>query len=100
MSRRLAVLAALGVAVGAGRGGPDLHLHVHHEPGGQGTMISGSFQVDSSHIATSGNTDISSFITSISFTGFESAHPVPQFAPETVTVTPAGHLTRGAGESR
>src|SRR5262245_61084916 len=59
----------------------------------KGGPISGSFQVDSSHIGASGNTDISPFITGLSFTSLSGPFTAPQFRPENVMVTPAGDLT-------
>lgn len=61
----------------------------------------GSFEVDSDHIAASGNTDISSFITDLSFVmsiGFSPPPPdtnfnaATGFVPSGVTVTPTGQL--------
>ena len=65
----------------------------------QGEAISGSFQVDSSHFQLGIDTDISSFITNLSFEGGGSSSPfeLPAFRPLGVTVAPTGDLTRGSG---
>jgi hypothetical protein len=67
-----------------------------------GCAVVGSFEVDSDHIAASGDTDISSFITDLSFVMSVSIGPPPPpetnfnaatgFVPSGVTVTPTGQL--------
>jgi hypothetical protein len=68
--------------------------------------LTGSFAVDSAHFNASGNTDISSFITDLSFawnplfTNDNLIFDVASgFHPEGVTVTPAGDLTKGPGKN-
>jgi hypothetical protein len=62
--------------------------------------VSGSFEVDSSFIGMSGNTDISGIIANLSFTGEGfTFNLLLNLSPESVTVTPAGDLTRGSGLS-
>jgi hypothetical protein len=65
----------------------------------QGEAISGSFQVDSSHLELGVDTDISSVIANLSFKGGGSSLPfeLPAFRPLGVTVAPTGDLTRGSG---
>jgi PEP-CTERM motif len=65
----------------------------------QGEAISGSFQVDSSHFQLGVDTDISSFITNLSFEGggSSSRFELPAFRPLGVTVSTMGDLTRGSG---
>jgi hypothetical protein len=71
--------------------------------------VTGSFSVDSAHFNASGITDISSFMTDLSFTVSPSSSPDPEnqfptstfdpasgFLPLGVTVTPAGVLTDGS----
>ena len=63
--------------------------------------VTGSFQVDSSHINPSGNTDISSFITNLSFTANIDVppftfDPASGFVAKPVFVAPDGELTGGA----
>ena len=103
MSRTLAVLAAFGLAVGAaGRtdAGPIYTYTFTTDVADLGPALSGSFQVDSSHIGASGNTDISNFITDIDFTIAGLTFTTPNFKPADVTVTSAGDLTMGAGVNR
>jgi hypothetical protein len=63
--------------------------------------VTGSFKVDSDHIGASGNTDISSFITNLSFTvSFPgdpdfTFDPATGFVPDGVTVTPTGKFASG-----
>jgi hypothetical protein len=67
-------------------------------------IVTGSFQVDSDHIGASGNTDISSFVTNLSFTVSLNAvpditfDPTTGFVPDGVTVTPTGEFTSGRFE--
>jgi hypothetical protein len=72
--------------------------------GGDGSTstLTGSFQVDSDHISASGNTDISSFITGLSFSApvFTNSPPfmfdaATGFVPKGVLVAPDGELTGG-----
>ena len=103
MSRTLAVLAALGLTVGAaGRtdAGPIYTYTFITDMANLGPTISGSFEVDSSHIGASGNTDISNFITDLDFTVAGLTFTAPNFHPEGVTVTSGGDLTTGAGLNR
>jgi hypothetical protein len=104
MSRTLAVfLAAFGLAVGAaGRteAGPIYTYTFATNKVTFGSAISGSFQVDSSDIGASGNTDISNFIINPEFTFDTFTFTSPNFHPENVTVTSAGDLTMGAGPNR
>jgi hypothetical protein len=106
MTRKLARwsnLAALLVLVGAsGRteAGSIYTYTFATDFGNLGPPLSGSFKVDSSHIAASGNTDISTFITSLSFTIDGLTFTAPSLHPEGVTVTSAGDLTMGSGLNR
>ncbi len=100
MSRTLTILAALGLVVGA-TGQTDAgtiftykFITIFPE---LGPALSGSFQVDSSNINASGDTDISNFITNLQFTAAEFSFTAPNFHPEGVTVNSAGDLTAGAG---
>jgi hypothetical protein len=103
--RQLVLASVLGLMVGA----TDLAEAgqiLTYTYAGQGSSdffqwtISGSFQVDSDHIGTSGDTDISSFITNLSFT-ISALGPIPSFTfdpasgfmPMHVKVTPSGELT-------
>ncbi len=103
MSRTLAVLAALGLAVGAaGRtdAGPIYTYTFITDMATLGPAISGSFEVDSSHIGASGDTDISNFITDLNFTFDGLTFTAPHFEPNGVTVAPGGDLTMGTGLNR
>ena len=103
MSRTLAVLAALGLAVGAaGRtdAGPIFTYTFTTDVADLGPAVSGSFQVDSSDIGTSGNTDISNFITNLNFAFDGLTFTAPHFEPQGVTVTSDGDLTMGTGLNR
>jgi hypothetical protein len=100
MSRTLAVLAALGLAIGAaGRtdAGPIFTYKFITIFPESGPALSGSFQVDSSDINATGDTDISNFITNLQFTVAQFTFTAPNFHPEGVTVDSAGDLTTGAG---
>ncbi len=103
MSRTLAVLAALGLAIGAAGqtdAGPIYTYTFTTDLADLGPTVSGSFQVDSSHIGASGNTDISNFITGLNFTFDGLTYTAPHFEPQGVTVTSAGDLTMGADANR
>jgi len=94
----LAVVLVVGLARW-GEAGPILTYTFTTDSGPPNVLVSGSFQVDSSHIATSGNTDMSGFITNASFTAGGFIFDSTSIMAETVTVTPAGDLTRGSGPS-
>jgi hypothetical protein len=99
---RRTVLAALFVlveAVGQVEAGEILTYTYTSDSVMQGEAIEGSFQVDSSHFQLGIDTDISSFITNLSFEGGGSSSPfeLPAFRPLGVTVAPTGDLTRGSG---
>lgn len=68
---------------------------------GARTLITGSFQVDSSHINPSGNTDISSFINNLSFTANIDVppftfDPASGFVAKQALVNPDGEFVGGA----
>ncbi len=95
----LAALFVLVEAVGQVEAGEILTYTYTSDSVMQGEAISGSFQVDSSHFQLGIDTDISSFITNLSFEGGGSRSPfeLPAFRPLGVTVAPTGDLTRGSG---
>jgi PEP-CTERM motif len=95
----LAALLRLVEAAGQAQAGEILTYTYITDSVIQGEAVSGSFQVDSSHIHTVVDTDISSFIIHLAFTGGGSSSPfgLPAFSPLDVTVTPTGDLTRGSG---
>ena len=95
----LAALFVLVEAVGQVEAGEILTYTYTSDSVMQGEAISGSFQVDSSHFQLGIDTDISSFITNLSFEGGGSSSPfeLPAFRPLGVTVAPTGDLTRGSG---
>jgi hypothetical protein len=100
--RRIVLAAALGLMVGA-PGGAEAGLIITYtyttDPANHLPRITGSFQVDSDHIGTSGPTDIMSFITNASFTFFRLDGSTLTFnspPPNSVTVTPTGDFTHGS----
>ena len=68
--RGIVLAAGLGLTVGATSRAEAGQIITYKFSGDadDDTSITGSFQVDSDHISASGNTDISSFITNLSFT--------------------------------
>jgi len=95
----LAALLALVEAVGRAEAGEILTYRYTTDSVIMGEAVSGSFQVDSSHIHNVINTDISDFIINLSFTGGDLTFAPSSFGPLNVTVTPMGHLTLGSGSS-
>jgi hypothetical protein len=108
--RRVMLAAVLGLMIGA-TDRAEAGQILTYTYGGQASSsdgnfvftISGSFQVDSDHIGTSGITDITSFITNLSFTTSAFAS-IPSFTfdaatgfePQHVTVTPSGDFSTGS----
>ena len=110
---RFVLAAVLGLTVGA-TGRADAGVIFSYNFLGRGCSgggvnldctLEGSFQVDSDHIDASGNTDISSFITNLSFTlsapafGGEDVtfDPTTEFGPDHVMVTSTGNFA-GTGQ--
>jgi hypothetical protein len=105
--RGIVLAAGLGLTVGATSSAEAGQIITYQFEGsvdcgsGCADPITGSFQVDSSHISPSGNTDISSFITNLSFTASIDVppftfDPASGFVAQPVFVAPDGELRGGS----
>jgi hypothetical protein len=105
--RGIVLAAGLGLTVGATSSAEAGQIITYQFEGsvdcgtGCADPITGSFQVDSSHISPSGNTDISSFITNLSFTASIDVppftfDPASGFVAQPVYVAPDGELADGS----
>jgi hypothetical protein len=106
-ARGIVLAAGLGLTVGATSRAEAGQIITYKFEGdvdcgsGCDDSITGSFQVDSGHFSPSGNTDISSFITNLSFTANIDVppftfDPASGFVAQPVFVAPDGELRGGS----